>query len=326
MNFNCDNLIIILYPMGAGGKFLANCLGLSSDVVLMDEKYLDMQLNGNLDIDKKISLISEKIKTTSNYKWEEFKLDSTSFLGSLPEKIDFAPKEYIEELRKNKILIKLTGEHKKYFFILPHHYPTFLKQKKIWPNSKSIIFKNSLLFTLIRNCHQSFGQYVWNKLREQYFEDMDLIGPNENNWRMLPKKIHIHLKEILKTDIREEYQKKTFNYIWSKIREDKWPKNPPKSISEYLKYDICLREEIERTFNLNQNYSFHDFENYDSEILEMSDFLWDTNWYFCKSKTILNIKKLYDFLKISDYNEDYISQLYDLWISKNNEITINSRS
>jgi len=47
INFQTPNLIMAVYPGGAGGKFLLNCIGVSKQGLLQDYKLTVAQL-GNL--------------------------------------------------------------------------------------------------------------------------------------------------------------------------------------------------------------------------------------------------------------------------------------
>jgi hypothetical protein len=163
-------------------------------------------------------------------------------------------------------------------------------------------------------------------LREKYNENIKVIFPNNNDWTQLPKKILENLTKSEIKNIHEEYRKTSLEYIWSNIRYDNWPKNPPKNFHEYINYDCELKKEIESTFNnFSGNYYHNEFESYDENIFDEADFIWDTNWYFCKEKTISNIEKIYNQFGLSDYNEKYVTILYNMWIEKNNTITTNSR-
>ena len=319
MNFDTDKLIIGLYPMGSGGKFLTNCLSLSSDVLLLDKELSSKQLS----CDHKFNLINNMILKTPNTQWEDFYLDEISFWQTYPEDLDYKSKDqYILELNQNNFLKKISGG-RKYFFILPHYYSTYSKLKDLWKNSKTIVFKNSALFVLIRNCHREFSMYLWVKIREKYPEHMDLTSPY---WRSLPKHI---LEELRTIDINgmKLYHKNRFSFesVWNSLREDHWPEIPPLSIKQFICYNNNLREDIISTFNNHQDIYFSELENYSDELITDSDFIWDTNWFFDKEITIDNIEKLYAQLNLSNYNEEYISTLYDNWILKNDSITLNSR-
>jgi hypothetical protein len=323
INFNTDKLILGLYPMGAGGKFLTNCLSISEDVLIGDRGFSELQLSGKLEPKDKFNLLRNTIRKTSDDQWEDFYLDEISFWEVYPEDLDHkSVEEHISELNQNYFLEKVTRSNDKYFFLLPHYRSSYVKLKKLWKNSKSIVFKNSSLFVLLRNCHREFSMYLWVIMREHHLEHMNLMTPY---WRSLP----IHILEELKTididKMRSEYKKFTFESIWSNLRKNNWPENPPITIKEYIGYDINLRKEVENAFNNYSGCYFSELENYPDELINDSDYVWDTNWFFDKELTLYKIGELYKSLNISDYNEDRVSTLYGDWIEKNNSITLNSR-
>ena len=150
INFDTDRLILGLYPMGAGGKFLTNCLSLSSDVLLLDKELALKQLS----CDDKFNLINSMISETTDTKWEDFYLDEISFWQTYPEDVDNKSRtQYISELNQNNFLKEISGG-KKYFFILPHYYSTYSKLKDLWKNSKqNPKQRQNLYYSWI--CHQS---------------------------------------------------------------------------------------------------------------------------------------------------------------------------
>ena len=60
--------------------------------------------------------------------------------------------------------------------------------------------------------------------------------------------------------------------------------------------------------------------NFDFEVKRFNNrnepIWWDTNWFFSKDDTVSNIKQIYNIFGLNDFNEDYISTYYDLWINK----------
>ena len=43
---------------------------------------------------------------------------------------------------------------------------------------------------------------------------------------------------------------------------------------------------------------------------------WNTSWFFSQDDTLAHIKELYDTLGLSDFNQNYISAYYTLWVNK----------
>ena len=57
-NYNTDKLVIVAYPIGAGGKFLINCLGISEDACLQD-----WELYNLTSIEKKALILDRMVAT-----------------------------------------------------------------------------------------------------------------------------------------------------------------------------------------------------------------------------------------------------------------------
>lgn len=323
INFDTDKLIIGLYPQGAGGRFVAHCLSLSNDVLLGDAVCSELQLSDKLNVDDKFNLLTKNIEKTDNL-WRDWYLDDVSFWKSFPEDVDYKNiDEYISELSQNNLLERVTHNNDKYFFLLPHYHSAYVKLKDLWKNSKSIVFKNSSLFVLIRNFHRDFSQYLWATMIRKHPNHVKLIA---SNWRSLPTFILEELKDLDIGKMKQEYYEQfPFESIWSKLKKSNWPEIPPLSILEYISYDKVLRTDIEETFNNFSECYYSELENYPKELINNSNYIWDTNWFFEKELTLYNIRELYNSLDISDYNEKYISKLYDNWLQKNDTITINSR-
>ena len=51
---------------------------------------------------------------------------------------------------------------------------------------------------------------------------------------------------------------------------------------------------------------------------------WDTNWYFSESNTVDQIEKLYTDLNLTDFNREFVTEYYNLWINKLKELKINN--
>ena len=78
--FESDKLIILNYPIGAGGKFLANCLGLAPNAVLQDRTLARQQLDGNLSPYDKFNLIMQRVSEVGK-EWNDLELGCGKFFG-----------------------------------------------------------------------------------------------------------------------------------------------------------------------------------------------------------------------------------------------------
>jgi hypothetical protein len=140
INFNTDNIVLLLYTAGSGGKFLANCLGLSNDAVLQSERFANLQLNGHCDTLYKWNYIKTQLETATT--WTDLGLGCSQLYGLHEKNYDISNKH---DLKFNGVIEKLSNSNYK-FFLMSHSPDTFKKFLNIWPNAKTIIFLNPQKF------------------------------------------------------------------------------------------------------------------------------------------------------------------------------------
>jgi hypothetical protein len=181
INFETENLIIVCYPQNAGGKFLINCLGLSTDAVFQDKNLASLQLTGNYNTDNKIDYIRNKMIQTQT-SWSDldlgcqqlFGINNETYLTKIPESYSFA-----------NVISNLS--HSDYKFFLVAHSEEYLKQYIArWPNVKLIIFENCSKFVIFRS---------WKMLRGP---DWPLKSPKFDNMDILPKLVENDIVTIFK--------------------------------------------------------------------------------------------------------------------------------
>ena len=61
-DFMTDRLVIVYYPLGAGGKFLINCLGLSNQCVLQSIELANNQINNQFTSIEKFQFLKFQIR------------------------------------------------------------------------------------------------------------------------------------------------------------------------------------------------------------------------------------------------------------------------
>jgi len=161
--FSTNKCILLVYNIGASGKFISNCLGFN--------KNFHIQSNGYFS--KPIDQINWLLKTLSAYKeknlhfWNDMDLGDNQFFKTknlLPE--DKVNSELIE-LHKSFILKSKTLEkcleNNKFFFRVCHTEKDLDFYKKIWPNSKIIVLTNQNEY--IKNYRKNFEIQI----KEEFF-------------------------------------------------------------------------------------------------------------------------------------------------------------
>ena len=133
-NFDTDKLVIVAYPMGAGGKFLINCLGVSEVACLQDwELY-------NLTPKQKKQLILDRLASTPKGTWQDldlgcFKMFENNLDGMTVKEIHSIDWEF------QKIVDISNGS--KYYFQVTHNAQDYVELVNAFPNTRTINFVNS---------------------------------------------------------------------------------------------------------------------------------------------------------------------------------------
>ena len=155
--FETDKLIILFYRPGAGGKFLANCLGLSSQAVLQDANFAQQQLDGGLDSVQKFDLIMNRLDEATVY-WKDLGLGDYQYFGQSLENI-------VKESQL-KSICKHVNDQNLFFIAVSHSIKTLERMVAMWPNAKVIEFTNSANFLRkYRNGFTDNQTRYWNKIK-----------------------------------------------------------------------------------------------------------------------------------------------------------------
>ena len=164
INFNTENLILVCYPNGAGGKFLINCLGLSNNAVFQDAELANKQLLGEFDVNDKFLYLKNKIQNTKT-SWNDLGLGCRQFFGIGDENYNCHSPDVIKNLDFHSVINKLSNDDKK-FFLVGHHPSSVERYRRVWQNAKIIYFKNCDNFILkFRKLYHHNDEDSWRTLR-----------------------------------------------------------------------------------------------------------------------------------------------------------------
>ena len=130
-NFKTDKVVIVGYPMGAGGKFLINCLGVSNGACLQDWDLYD------LTSAEKKELILDRLENTPAGTWNDldlgcFKQFENNLDGMTAEEIHAIKWEF------TKLLDISNGD--KYYFQATHDEQDYVQLTHAFPNARTINF------------------------------------------------------------------------------------------------------------------------------------------------------------------------------------------
>lgn len=166
IDFNTSNIILFQYPIGAGGKFVAACCGLSCGMVLSDKVLAEKQLQNMLSPTDKLEYLVNKI---SNLKmWNDFDLGCTQLLGKNLNDYVHSARLGIE-LQFNPIVATLTRSNLK--FVTVAHTPYMCKIGLAqWPNARVVQFEhNREFYEKFRPGHIKYDEQVPMEIHNSIF-------------------------------------------------------------------------------------------------------------------------------------------------------------
>ena len=155
--FDSKYFLIINYPRGASGKFLANCLGISDGATLQDKNLV------NLKSEEKLSLLMTRLKNVNGY-WNDLELGDRELLelGTFKYNDPKAyPIEVIQALENKKYVVRINHN--------PYHTSNLVDT---WYNAKVIDFVNTDEYFKHRPSIKSVSteeelKQFWDNIRDQ---------------------------------------------------------------------------------------------------------------------------------------------------------------
>lgn len=319
INFDCDRVIGIYFTPGFGGKFLGNCLALSDDMTFQHDLLVEMQLNGELEIDKKIKMLNKQL-TSNLLSWNNLGMGDCHLFG-ISKNIKF-PHHGIEKIKYNSNMIKLTNSQK-YFFLTIHGNYELKQIINTWKNCKYIIFNDNILFSKLRNYRKDKFPFIWEMLKENDW-DRDLLIydgllANSNDLLELSLDLLNKVKNKLKdkkfiSKVNKKYETNKFEYLWNLYKENDWLNECPKSLREYINFPEEIKNVIEQKFDVNNKKTKKITKNINCV------YVWDSNWYLSEEKFLYHVEKLYTIIGLKGYDKFKILNYYNNWIDALDEL------
>ena len=188
--FHSDKLIVLYYHSGAGGKFLANCLGLSSKCVLQHANLAQQQLDGELSPDQKFDLIMSRLDCSMS--WNDLGLGDSQYFGkSLDQIVDQSQLGFVCKEVCNQNL---------FFVACFHDIEAVNITIKKWPNAKIIHFANDLKFlTKHRTSYLNQLSEYWQLVKGPEWPSTSPGSMKEVS--QLPVFVQYELKNLFKNQI-----------------------------------------------------------------------------------------------------------------------------
>lgn len=141
IDFDSNRLIVPLYPPGAGGKFLINCLALNLQV-----EFQHRDLVGSFgSTEEKYQFLLERLQNASS-QWDDLGLGCIELVQmNHASRLDRPIDETKYLLNTNKILEQLSDSGR-YFSLVAHTLEDIRYFRSLWPNCRVIVFINNERF------------------------------------------------------------------------------------------------------------------------------------------------------------------------------------
>jgi hypothetical protein len=135
--FHNDNIVIVCYPSGAGGKFLINSLALSNQCYLQDIELVRQQRRGALSPQDKYNVLSRELDLVNGVwqdgayqpgTWNDLRMGCQKLFNDQFDPGTFDP------------LIQEIAQESQRFFVVAHGDKMFARLHSIWPCARIIQF------------------------------------------------------------------------------------------------------------------------------------------------------------------------------------------
>lgn len=283
-DFLTDRIVIIAYPQGAGGKFLANCLGLDPDALLQDMDLAMAQIQGNFHTKQKLDIVCGAYDEIQQ-RWNDANLGCEEFFG-----IDQCPghasrffKPELSHWLDYDPRLRLVIDSGKTFFLMAHQSEELEWYLKIWPNARVIWFRN----------HSQFRQHH----RPHFLDPIYQMQPQLNQWWDKNRQTHWPL---LAPSCQESLQQSVFRHVLAEL-------DPAQKLelSRLLPHEQYFQEFVDidakQIAYISQNRDWHR--------------AWDGDWYLDQDQLLSQLQDLYHALDLEYFDHDALGRLYRCWMS-----------
>ena len=279
-DFLTDKITTVLYPPGAGGKFLSACLGLSRHSCLNDKDTIALQCRKKkFSQQQKFDLLISRLQAVDEM-WADMGL---AFIGPHDHF-----NQYPTELKRYFIIHKelvLQVRSGLWLFSEMAFANKMDWEYKIWPNTRVIGFINAFEF-INQHRPRRFHPNHW-----QYSHDLNVFYDTirQSGWPEGPPQSQQQLNhEIWNSILTLEQKNQMIELTYDEDFLNTW-------------YRLEQSNIIKQT----QRAQYHKF--------------WDTFAYTNQEHFLHELQGLYDWFGFDDYNIDLLSQLYCVWHEKSKD-------
>ena len=136
INFDTDKLVVLHYPIGAGGKFIQSCLALHSKILFINENFSRRKMKGNFKTGLSFELAMWPFRKKLEV-GEHIEYTCTNLAGFNSHHLEKDPRA--DEKMCNDFWKQLTNQDEFYFFMTEHCNANPFSR---YPSRQTIVLKN----------------------------------------------------------------------------------------------------------------------------------------------------------------------------------------
>lgn len=166
IDFHNPNVVFVLYPWGAGGKFVINSMAVSRRAVMQHAGMAQKQLNNNLSCEQKQEFILQRLEQESG-RWQDLHLGADTLTGVNERMYISAPISSAQYWPWTPVMSELC-ESKFTWFVDVHDTGHLEASLRVWTHARIIRFVNTDQFLDWRqvNYNRESLQQFWNSIRD----------------------------------------------------------------------------------------------------------------------------------------------------------------
>ena len=282
-DFMTDRLVIVYYPLGAGGKFLINCLGLSNQCVLQSIELANNQINNQFTSIEKFQFLKSQLQQVDGL-WNDISLGCRELFG-LDQTVRNSEwwKPELSHYQPYHSDLKSVLDSGKTFFATAHHSRGLEWLLKLWPNARVINCVEGKEYTnTLRKNHPAKPEFASIDTRKKYWNQI-----RRPHWPLDPPEwqhcLYLAPFDSIQNEISQDQKTKLFNYTPDQDYFTAWS-------------------------TLNEQHTIEIFNS----VHQL--FQWNTDFYLSPAQFLQQLQLLYHCLELGDFNEKWCADLLDYYI------------
>lgn len=263
INFDHPHVVFVLYPWGAGGKFLINSMAVSDAAVLPDVQLAQQQFSHQLNVQQKKELILQRLSQETG-QWQDLHFSVDALTGVSERMYIMSPVDTAQYWPWFDFMSTLTQSSLTWFFDI-HDAGHLSAALRVWPKARVIKFVNTDEFLVWRgvNYNRSSLQEFWTKIRDSSWPTQSPETYDE--FCKLDHGVQQELLHVRAGDI--------FRYIQHPVAKAKYEQSYQQSVdracsrSDTLVFDASVLNHSEKFIqSLERCYQWLEFRDFDKHF------------------------------------------------------------